>query len=698
MPFNFSLSSVLGTALGYKFVPKGTKKRKHRIRNYVDTFNRKYGASLNDLQKNSEMHISLGTIRDKETLRSNPELQRKKITEKIKKAAKADTFDDAWINHVEVMQSGVIYNTKDFPIILDTAEESCCGETSMETIHTPTQGAATAGASEEEEEEEDADTDEEDTHCESQAIQSMVEAMQDKLDEAYTERMMTIPQLEISTAPKSTANITNLSEEELKMNPQLYKMYSYYIPFAHRGTASSAPPPLNTPTTPPTPPNPHHHRSNMGPRRRNPNFLKPQLVGDEIYPRSHSYSPNKHRNLINTAHGHAHSHSPIRTVGSAKLVPIGNVKPNPLDIEKKGKKHTEPHIAPAHANVQSVISPNGGIYHPCHGYSQRDISIFDLFPGIVKYQSKKYAECDRVDYLVSLSEKSFCSVNNKPLKVNEAEMWYTALKYLFNDITLGQFDYMSVEMRYVIKQYMSTHKNRLSFLKSIKSYGFLRVISDVSKKLPREHIQKIMKQEREKKEKQEREKLVALQKQIRYQQLIQQQQMYQQQLYQQHEATHYADWYTGSKLKRTVSEPPPLTASYKPCIVDEEDDDIDDSWNFITEIVNNNKIPDLPPEREHTHSSSPSTHTSDDDEAKEQEEMNEIVDVYTMLYQTMKDKEGPDVSLADLTTIEQHDTFTPKLPFKWCTNAHSPSIWMDNPYAKPSKYFKSKKSKYKRGK
>eukprot|EP01083_Nonionella_stella_P072122 194250_1 len=483
MPFNFSLSSVLGTALGYKFVPKGTKKRKHRIRNYVDTFNRKYGASLNDLQKNSEMHISLGTIRDKETLRSNPELQRKKITEKIKKAAKADTFDDAWINHVEVMQSGVIYNTKDFPIILDTAEESCCGETLKQT------------------------------------------------------------------------------------GSNVIKIYTN-----HNGT-----------------------------------------------------------------------------------------KPNPLDIEKKGKKHTEPHIAPAHANVQSVISPNGGIYHPCHGYSQRDISIFDLFPGIVKYQSKKYAECDRVDYLVSLSEKSFCSVNNKPLKVNEAEMWYTALKYLFNDITLGQFDYMSVEMRYVIKQYMSTHKNRLSFLKSIKSYGFLRVISDVSKKLPREHIQKIMKQEREKKEKQEREKLVALQKQIRYQQLIQQQQMYQQQLYQQHEATHYADWYTGSKLKRTVSEPPPLTASYKPCIVDEEDDDIDDSWNFITEIVNNNKIPDLPPEREHTHSSSPSTHTSDDDEAKEQEEMNEIVDVYTMLYQTMKDKEGPDVSLADLTTIEQHDTFTPKV-------------------------------------
>ncbi len=148
-----------------------------------------------------------------------------------------------------------------------------------------------------------------------------------------------------------------------------------------------------------------------------------------------------------------------------------------------------------------MISPNGGIYHPCHGYSTRDISIFDLFPAIVKYQSKKYNESDRVDYLLSLSDKAFTGVNNRPLKVDEAEMWYMALKYLFNDITLGQFDYMTVEMRYVIKQYMSSHKNRLNFLGSIKTYGFLRVISDVSKKLPREHIRKIMKQEKAKKEK-----------------------------------------------------------------------------------------------------------------------------------------------------------------------------------------------------
>jgi len=159
------------------------------------------------------------------------------------------------------------------------------------------------------------------------------------------------------------------------------------------------------------------------------------------------------------------------------------------------------HVAPAHANVQSVISPNGGIYHPCHGYSTRDISIFDLFPGIVKYQSKKYNEADRVNYLTSLSDVAFVGVNNKPLKVDEAEMWYMALKYLFNDITLGQFDYMTVEMRYVIKQYMGSRRNRQTFLDSIKTYGFLRVISDVSKKLPREYIRKIMRQESVKKQK-----------------------------------------------------------------------------------------------------------------------------------------------------------------------------------------------------
>merc|ERR1712087_1073561 len=78
----------------------------------------------------------------------------------------------------------------------------------------------------------------------------------------------------------------------------------------------------------------------------------------------------------------------------------------------------------------------------------------------------------------------------------------------------------------------STHKNRLSFLNSIKSYGFLRVISDVSKKLPREHIQKIMKQERDKKEKQ---KLILI---VKNQKLKEEnaRKLYQQQLYmQQHQ-------------------------------------------------------------------------------------------------------------------------------------------------------------------
>jgi len=158
-------------------------------------------------------------------------------------------------------------------------------------------------------------------------------------------------------------------------------------------------------------------------------------------------------------------------------------------------------IAPAHANIQSVISPNGGIYHPCHGYSTRDISIFDLFPGIVKYQSKRFCEADRVQFLCSLSAKPFRGVNGRPLGVNESEMWYTALKYLFNDITLGQFDFMTEEMQYVIHQFMATHKKRMDFLESIRRYGFLRVISDVSKKLPREQIRERMEADKRRKEK-----------------------------------------------------------------------------------------------------------------------------------------------------------------------------------------------------
>ena len=123
---------------------------------------------------------------------------------------------------------------------------------------------------------------------------------------------MTIPQLEISTAPKSTANITNLTEDELKINPELYQMYHYYAPFAVSPVtptqhalspgnvggkkshlrSQSLPPQQSSPSLTPavchnniitTPPRtksngPHYSfRTNMGPRRMNPNFLKPQL-------------------------------------------------------------------------------------------------------------------------------------------------------------------------------------------------------------------------------------------------------------------------------------------------------------------------------------------------------------------------------------------------------------------------------------
>jgi hypothetical protein len=309
-------------------------------------------------------------------------------------------------------------------------------------------------------------------------------------------------------------------------------------------------------------------------------------------------------------------------------------------------------VAPAHANIRSVISSDGGVYHPCHGYSTRDLSIFDLFPGIVKYQSKKYSEADRVKFLQSLSDVAFVGVDNQPLRVDESEMWYMALKYLFNDVTLGQFDYMTVEMRYVVKQYLSGHRNRSTFLESISTYGFLRVISDVSKKLPRQYIRKLLHQERVKKQQQklrllhENEKLKAenARKVYQHQLMMAQQNMHNVQNVQNvhsvqmgaHAMNPYAAAYTmngqfggvrggGAQLVRAQTEETEETEQERvgscPVIVDE------DEWdNVISEIVNEGEegrrgtetvtqrvldldmgdiahIPDLPAENEKSKSS-----------------------------------------------------------------------------------------------
>merc|ERR1719242_767975 len=267
------------------------------------------------------------------------------------------------------------------------------------------------------------------------SLDAAEEAQHESAELTENEKLMAIPQLEISTEPKSTANITNLTDEELKLNPELYKMYSYYIPFA--GGANNL-----------TPPNPPQSAAGVMPRDDQATIKRK--------------SPSK---------------------------------------KQRHSKLTEPYIAPSHTNVQSVISPNGGIYHPCHGYSTREISIFDLFPGIVKYQSKRFGEADRIKFLLAQSQKPFCGVNGRPLGVDESEMWFTALKYLFNDITLGQFEYMTEEMQFLIKQYLSTHQKRRVFLTSIIRYGFLRVVSDLRKKLPRQEIKQQLEWEKRRKQK-----------------------------------------------------------------------------------------------------------------------------------------------------------------------------------------------------
>merc|ERR1719411_512653 len=142
------------------------------------------------------------------------------------------------------------------------------------------------------------------------------------------------------------------------------------------------------------------------------------------------------------------------------------------------KSASSPSIAPPTADVTPVITGDGRIYNPCHGHSFRAVSIFDLFPGIVKYQSKRFTELDRVDFLLAHSERSFLD------NVDEAAMWLTALKYLLNDAVLRPFDRLSPEVHFVLRSSMSNHRKRTSLLTSIRSHGLLSVLGSLQQKVP----------------------------------------------------------------------------------------------------------------------------------------------------------------------------------------------------------------------
>lgn len=228
-------------------------------------------------------------------------------------------------------------------------------------------------------------------------------------------------------------------------------------------------------------------------------------------PQSASYG-----NKLNHSYGPPRARTPKYAQGVHHSSGTDDEKQSPPNSKQRSPPRAGLRIAPMHVNVRSVISPDGAIYHPCHGYSAREIGIFDLFPGIVKLQNKKFNEVNRADYLANLSDMTFVGSDNQPVKVDEAEMWFMALKYLFDDIAsttpASHFDAMPAEMRYVIKQYMSSSKTRQTFFTSIKKYGFLRVMSDVSKKIPQQFIRKLIQLESEKK--QQSVQIDALQKKL----------------------------------------------------------------------------------------------------------------------------------------------------------------------------------------
>merc|ERR1712013_10484 len=138
-----------------------------------------------------------------------------------------------------------------------------------------------------------------------------------------------------------------------------------------------------------------------------------------------------------------------------------------------GAPLTSPSPAPQPDGVTPVIISDGRIFHPCHGLSSRALTIFDLFPGIVRYRSKRYTERDRITFLISHSARSFHAA------VDEPAMWLTALKYLLNDTAQRPFDQMSPRLSFALRSHVSSPRSRTSLLTSIYAHGFAPVLHNL---------------------------------------------------------------------------------------------------------------------------------------------------------------------------------------------------------------------------
>jgi len=155
--------------------------------------------------------------------------------------------------------------------------------------------------------------------------------------------------------------------------------------------------------------------------------------------------------------------------------PVSRVSPSPTPFMSPSPAAplTSPSPAPQPDGVTPVIISDGRIFHPCHGLSSRALTIFDLFPGIVKYQSKRYTERDRIAFLLSHSARSF------HVAVDESAMWLTALKYLLSDTAQRPFDQMSPRLTFALRSHVSSAHSRTSLLTSIYTHGFAPVLHNL---------------------------------------------------------------------------------------------------------------------------------------------------------------------------------------------------------------------------
>eukprot|EP01083_Nonionella_stella_P171363 585213_1 len=170
MPVYFSLSTVLGAVAGSKLFsktpgPRASKRTK--IVNYVKSFRKKFQSKT--IEKDIGLQVAMAEYKNTPKMQNDPDHGLNRLLNDLDKIGGTNALDDldlSWMKHENILTDIIDHQNKCEALILTTKQTHCCGKPLTTCGHTTGKIHSMHGGT--------------------------------------------------KTAPKSTANITNLSEEELK--------------------------------------------------------------------------------------------------------------------------------------------------------------------------------------------------------------------------------------------------------------------------------------------------------------------------------------------------------------------------------------------------------------------------------------------------------------------------------------------------